>query len=722
MFLEFLTEAYRNAWSEGEAVIYRAHVALLGDSNATKNNFIEGLLDEPKYSSRRYPEIGGVKVLKFKAKFNKDTQKTERWHESVSNSSDLMTDFRDAVLSHIRPVQHGGQAEGILETSQQSHLSSADSVGKKSSVSTIELNKTGKQAVRPNTGQEKNFAVQFQNPGNKTLLFLYRNAQVKEAPDKNIPYSINLWNFDSRDEFSTMNQLFLKAEALILYVMDIRLDLFSPQKQNWDERHINENPKTSAEKLKYWLNSVHKEAQKQNLKPNIVLLLTHTDSIKVQKRSQYVESYIKKITDIVEGKPYAGYISEENIILVDKFRVPLVFFDFFKGIRDKLFDRIIMQPSWGVKRPIRWLHLEAKLLRRTTCEEKSYLHRYELDDYDDDDDYEFADYYHTERGPYVLVSELKELASAYGMDACEVDSFLEFHYVLGDFIWSPPSKFGRFIITHPQWLLDKVSQLFSQVSNTQRHDEPLHYRHRHELLHYPRPHKAIISIIDLRRLWGKNAQFLLDLMMNFHFILPIDSDENPNQTYLIPCILPAKKSYLHEKELTYSVVYIARELEVQHVETFQRLLCLCANQTNWKLRITDHKSHYHASFDVNLGTHLVLNPRENNTIEVSTWTSIQELDKGHISNDGIRAFLLDIHKDMARKMETLGVTQSKVFQILCPHWRPGDERLCLVEIEEQTQKRSDNFVFHPISQRCAIHKKVLDPFVFLSTGQARIGM
>ena len=76
---------------------------------------------------------------------------------------------------------------------------------------------------------------------------------------------------------------------------------------------------------------------------------------------------------------------------------------------------------------------------------------------------------------------------------------------------------------------------------------------------------------------------------------------------------------------------------------------------------------------------------------------------------------------MARKMETLGVTQSKVFRILCPHWRPGDERLCLVEIEEQTQKRTDNFVFRPISDRCAIHKKVLEPFVFSTTGHVRIG-
>ena len=671
--------------------MYRAHVALLGDSNATKNNFIEGLLDGPKYSSRRYPEIG-VKVLKFESKFNKGTQKTERWRQSVSNSSDLMTDFRDAVLSHIRSVQHGGQAKGVMETLQQSHLSSADSAGKKPFITSFKPNKTGKQGVRQNTGykiqaHEKEFAATFQNPDNKTLVFLHRNAQIKETPDNNIPYSINLWDFDSQDEFSAVNQLFLKAEALILYTMDISLDLFS----YWDERRINENPKTSAEKLRYWLNSVHIQAKKQNLKPNFVLLLTHTDSIKVQERSQNVESYIKTITNIVAGKPYAGYISKENIILVDS----------FKAIRDKLFHRIMMQPSWGVKKPISWLHLEAELLRRPTYEEKSYLNNY-------------VDYYYVERRPHVLVSKVKELALECGMDECELDSFLEFHSVLGDFICCPPSKLGHFIIIQPQWLLDKCSDLLVQVSSRHKHSKGGYYEHRYQ--HMFMHNKAIVSIEDLHEVWGrKNAKFLADLMGNFHFILPLDSDDNRNQTYLIPCMLPLKDSYIHE---TYSAVHIATE--VQNVETFQGLLCLCAKQSDWKLNVTGQLSYHHASFDINQGTRLVLNQKNYNTIEVCTYTSIQELNKGQ--SDEIRTILLDIHKEMARKMETLGVVRSKVFRILCPHWKPGDECLCLVEFEEQTEKRPDNYVFHPISQRCAIHKKVLEPFVFLSTGQARIGM
>ena len=489
-----------------------------------------------------------------------------------------------------------------------------------------------------------------------------------------------------------------------MYIMDLNLDLFSSIEQIGNDENTNKSKKTPAKILSYWLNSVHMEAKKQNLKPNIVLVLTHTSSIKAAEQNLCIESYIENVMNMVEGKSYAPYISKENIIPVDNCQKSL------KAVRGKLFDRIIMQASWGMKKPIRWLQLEAELLSRTKYKEKSYLYTHEIHDYDDDDDH-CIKYHHADIEQHLLISQVKVLASTYGMDDCEMDSFLEFHHVLGDFICCPPSELGRFLILYPQWLLDKFSQLLAYVSHTNRQDEPVHYRHRHKLLHFPRPQsKAIISMEDLHEVWGlEHSQLLSNLMMDFHFILPLDSDNYWCQRDLIPCMLPLEDSYIHETELTYSAVHIAQELE------FHRLLCLCAKQSNWKLSITVHLSNHHASFDINLGTHLVLNQKNNNTIEVSTWISIQELNKGQ--NDEIRAFLFDIHKEMARKMETLGVSRSKVFRILCPHWRPGDEYVCLVEIAEKLDPRPDNCVFHPTSERCAIHKETLEQYLFLSTGE-----
>ena len=68
-------------------------------------------------------------------------------------------------------------------------------------------------------------------------------------------------------------------------------------------------------------------------------------------------------------------------------------------------------------------------------------------------------------------------------------------------------------------------------------------------------------------------------------------------------------------------------------------------------------------------------------------------------------------------MEVLGVKQCKNFRMICPHWRPGDEYLCLVEIEEKMEPWTDNFKFHPKYDKCAVHNKVLGRRFFFVTDE-----
>ena len=484
--------------------------------------------------------------------------------------------------------------------------------------------------------------------------------------------------------------------------MDTSVHLFSPLQRSRGEKYTNENPKTPAELLRYWLNSVHIQANKQNLKANIVLLLIHTDSL---IQSQYIKSYIKTITDMVKGKPYETYITKENIILFDNCPKS------FEDVRNKLFHRITMQPSWGVKRPIRWLHLEADLLRRTTYKEKSYLFNYELQklvfsDIADDDDND------AERRPHLLVSEVKELALAYNMNNYEVDSFIEFHQALGDLICCLPSNGERCIITNPQWFMDRIKEFLSLGLPDQDKD----------IFRISQRKKGIVSTKYLHSIWKRyDSQFLIDLMVSFDFIFPLDHQQ---LTYLVPSMLPLKDSFLLDSELSYRAIYKTKIDDILSFGTFHRLLSLCAQQSNWKLNIGAHLSHSHASFEVSKGTHLVLTQMANNIVQVSTWTSKQELKKEQVSNDEISAILCEIHKDIARKMEVLDMKQSKSFRMLCPYWRPGDEYVCLVEIKQKLDPRSDksNFVFYPKSEKCMIHNKALEPHLFYINREHRKGM
>ena len=530
---------------------------------------------------------------------------------------------------------------------------------------------------------ETEFAATFQNPDLKTLFFLHRNAQIKETPDNNIPYSINFWEFDTLDGFSTVNHSFLKTKALILYVMDISLDLFSPLKRNWDKKNTNENSKTPAELLRYWLNLVDSKAKKENLKPNIVFLLTHWGSRFAGEHNQYLENYIKTILDMVEGKPYATYITKENIISFDRRQQN------FEDIRTKLFHRITTQSSWGVKKPIRWLYLEADLLSRTYIE-KSYSQRH---DFESD-----------ERTLCLLVCEVKDIASAYNMDHCDVESFLEFHHILGDLICCALSNGERRIITNPQWLMNRFREVVSK-------------RHLNDMYISDRDSQGILSTEELYDIWTEyNAEFFIDLMISFDIILPLD-----NWKYLVPGRLTPEDTSIHESELTYRAVYKTNTDDTVSVGIFHRLLSSCAQES--KLNIGSHLRSNSASGQVTKGTHLAITQiKDTDTLQISTWTSKQELDKRQVSNDEILAVLFDIHKEIARKMNVLDVEPCKSFRMLCPHWRPGDEYVCLVEIEEIPEPQTDNFAFYPKFEKCAIHNKALQPSLFFMTGEHRKGM
>ena len=188
-------------------------------------------------------------------------------------------------------------------------------------------------------------------------------------------------------------------------------------------------------------------------------------------------------------------------------------------------------------------------------------------------------------------------------------------------------------------------------------------------------------------------------------------------------MLSREDNCIHESELTYRALYNPNMDNTLSVGTFHRLLSLCTRESNWKLKIDGHLQRNIAAFEVTKGTYLVIT-QKNDTIQVSTWTSKQEMNQGPVLNNEIRAILFDIHKNITRKMVILGVEHSTHFRMLCPHWRPGDEFVCLVEIEQKPDPRSDrsNFVFYPKSEECVIHNKALESHLFYVMGESSKGI
>ena len=191
--------------------------------------------------------------------------------------------------------------------------------------------------------------------------------------------------------------------------MDITKDMHKPVQNERTENVKRGLPQTPAQYLCYWLQAIYNKASEQGLEPNLALVLTHKDLIQAKDAKQYINNYIGKVLDIVEGKPYSSYLSRNNVYVADN---KSNIHGELNSLRHKIFKKFTAEKSWGQEIPARWLKFEADLLQKT----KKTL------------------------SPYIHISATKESALACGMDNQEMKSFLELHHFLGTVIhYSDPA-------------------------------------------------------------------------------------------------------------------------------------------------------------------------------------------------------------------------------------------------------------------------------------------
>ena len=495
-----------------------------------------------------------------------------------------------------------------------------------------------------------------------------------ERSDERIPYSINIWDHGGQNEFIITNHLFLSVEAFNLIVMDISLDLNTPLKQSSASKGKYGIPKTPAQILCYWLNALHVLAMEKRKEPNIALVLTHKDMIKRENPKRHCDRYIEQIFKCIRGKSYESYVRNENIFVVDNRKATE---GDFTQIRNSIFAQIATQKTWGIERPTRWLKLEADMLQKAKENETPYLH----------------------------ISIVRDLASAFAMNERELESFLSFHHILGDMIYYPDKILNDFVVTNPQWLLDMFKALIT----------PHEYLNRRKL----KPEEleelktAILSEESLNISWeGHDVQFLKDVMIKFDLMLPLGSE---NQKYLIPCMLPSHEVEMDALDPFKNMVLIYYcTLEPEHgdampVGTFHKLPSQCSKMPGWILCENAHLSYTQALIEIDDAVRMELKLQKSNSIDVSIWCSRRKLDDGYLSINEARDLIVIVHRAVNKCMKICGLTQKGDFKMLCPHWSPGEEYICLVTVEEKEEIQQNITVFFSNIKECTMHKKELEP-------------
>ena len=315
-------------------------------------------------------------------------------------------------------------------------------------------------------------------------------------------------------------------------------------------------PSTPEEFSHYWLQTIHSQAVEEGKAPNIAFVLTHRDMIEAKDKDKYIEEYILGVIRSIVNKPYCHYITEDNIFVIDNRNDSEK--DFAK-LQTEVLKLITKQRSWKIERPLRWLKLEADVLDKANEQSVKVLQ----------------------------LTEVETLAKTYGINDVELQSFLDFHHSLGDFLYYSEPGLKDVLITDPQWFADMFKTLITPQEFLEHQNlDPQTFE---ELK------QGLVRENALRTLWkGHQVVFLIDLFQNFNLLLPMGTDKE-NRMFIIPCMLPPDQRNMYEMEpfqsmvLSYNSEYKTKSGDPYQIGVFHRMLSHCSKK--WQICADDHLSY-----------------------------------------------------------------------------------------------------------------------------------
>ena len=492
------------------------------------------------------------------------------------------------------------------------------------------------------------------NPGPTSIEVSYRakedfaSYQRRFGENKHQQQQIflRIWDFNGNSNFPALQFMFLEPEVPTVIVMDITKSLHKPLFHDSQAFLRTEHSVTPAEYLIYNLEIIHFKAMERNIQPAISLVLTHIDEVLEQHRESHIKSYINNIQELLDGKPYAVYVSEKNIHITEN-KVDST------KIKDQIFGLILNPTAWGNEIPARWSQLEADILDKFPSQSVKCIQTYIC----------------------------TEMANVYGTHEDEVESFLEFHHSIGDWIYC--SDAGT-VVTDPQWFFNILQSLFknSKIQNK----------------------AGLVSEKDLHILWkGEDVPVLVNLMSSLQLMVPLQSQNE--KTFLIPSLLPMSTeldgmgSSVDKMNKVYTSLHTVADTRHLCLDTYHKLMCRLGNETNWKIQACK-LSYLNAYFAITESTMVALTLIESQ-IKLTAWS-----EKG-VEYKNLQTNLQYIREIIAGLLHKSGIPENDFFQILCPHSKVGDE--CLVKINVSKNPEDQEIILVPEETKCPVHNEDLSP-------------
>ena len=490
-----------------------------------------------------------------------------------------------------------------------------------------------------------------------------KSQVYKDECERRALFTLNIWDFSGRNEFTATHHLFTKSESTTLIVMDITKDLHAPL----DENPKLDYPNTPAEVLHYWISALLVEASENNTDPNFALVLTHKDKIPSDNPQEYIDAYLQQVLEVV--KDYTNCITKKNIHVVDN-KTGLK--SEFQCLRNQLLEHFSKQGGWGKKIPVPWLKLKAQIMQKSE-EGKNYLDS----------------------------EEVKELALQHGIESQNVKTFLQTEDAVGNMKYFPNLNI---VITNLKWLVNKCKALITKYG----------FQGNRKTIKEDRDKKlkqGLVNEYNLAKLWGPDeVPFVRKLMKDLDILV-----EESNGIYLFPNLLPSPHTQVDQVKSFPVMVQIYDALHRPTlgdrflIGTFHMLLSRCSKQYNWRLNIEMEEqdlSYTNVSFYLKEGIQLALTLTSPNEMRARIWSS-KEMFGENVS--AILTFCKETREKIAKVMKICRIKPDETFQMHCPHFDTRQKDACLIGMQEYVHPtpRIVSYEYDTAVTKCPIHGKWL---------------
>ncbi len=503
-FLAGKLNAYMRACVDGEALIRRWRLMVLGPSGDGKTSLISRLLG--KGFTKEHVVTNALET-DCKVEIH---QCDRMWQEYKEDHLDLLQQgVQQGITQYIK-------RENASNTDNQVMF---DEIKKEEQEEAMKMLKGIFSESEPGESKDE-VGNGLKSFFNKMLRKKSHEGSVQIEKPEFLRFILSIWDLGGQVLYYALHHLFLRLHCVYILVVNLSRPLHSLVPSHELPPHARKQSMEYYQSIEFWLNMVFSHMTKINGNaefPRILLVGTHKDLLHENPKEQerLAQKYFGELQILFLNKAHFQQVHSEFIAVDSKNGDPKA----YSKLRAKIFELVEKHCKESRPRPIRWLRLEKK------------LHELKNDPSFINPDQYLVDY-----------ERVKEYAKDCRIETTEdLNLFLEHHHLSADITYCSGDGLGDFIIPHPQWLVDVLRSLITMYQfypQSQKCFQGKNQLQREGLLKTNGP--------LLEQVWGRflnddnsaiTKKYLLKLMTEFHLAVKYEEDQ-----YIIPCLLPLSPS------------------------------------------------------------------------------------------------------------------------------------------------------------------------------------